>query len=115
MSTIGLLFIILAKICHTLLNMYQFVVIVAVIMTWIRPSPTNDFIRTLLVTAFKLTEPVFSFVRRKLPKSFFSFGIDFTPIIVLFAIYAVDILLTSLFMDIGIRLRMGAMPSAPVD
>lgn len=63
-----------------LLNIYFWVVFVAVILTWIEPNPYNPIVRFL----YAVTEPVFDLVREHLPVVFG--GIDFSPMIVLLAI-----------------------------
>ena len=56
-------------------------VIIAAVITWVRPDPYNPIVRTLRL----LTEPVFYRVRKWLPFTYSS-GLDFSPIIVLLAI-----------------------------
>jgi YggT family protein len=63
-----------------LLNLYFWVVFVAVILTWIEPNPYNPIVRFI----YSITEPVFDFVREHLPVVFG--GIDFSPMVVLLAI-----------------------------
>jgi YggT family protein len=63
-----------------LLNLYFWVVLIAVILTWIEPNPYNPIVRFL----YAMTEPVFDFVRNHLPTVFG--GIDLSPIVVMLAI-----------------------------
>jgi YggT family protein len=63
-----------------ILNIYFWIVFVAVILTWIEPNPYNPIVRFL----YAVTEPVFDFVREHLPVVFG--GIDLSPMIVLLAI-----------------------------
>jgi len=116
MFILGDVIITVANVIHIIFSLYQVVIFVAVIMSWIRPNPQVEFVRTILIVITRLTEPVFSWVRQKLPKSFLSLGIDFTPIIVLIAVYAADSLLYRILMNIGIRLSLGATtPDSPQD
>ena len=74
-----------------ILNLYFWVVLIAVLLTWVNPDPYNPIVRFL----HSVTEPVFDFVREHLPVVFG--GIDLSPIIVLFAIGFVQrVVLTSL-------------------
>ncbi len=115
MFSLGYILIVIAKIIHTVLSIYQFIVLAAVIMSWIRPNPSHEVIRTIIIAINRLTEPVFFQVRKRLPRSFFPGGLDFTPIIVLLALYFIDMLFSGLLMDIGFRLRMGAVTAPPMD
>jgi YggT family protein len=63
-----------------LLNLYFWIVFIAVILTWIEPNPYNPIVRFL----YSVTEPVFDFVREHLPVVFG--GIDLSPMVVLLAI-----------------------------
>jgi YggT family protein len=63
-----------------ILNLYFWIVFIAVILSWIEPNPYNPIVRFL----YSVTEPVFDFVREHLPVVFG--GIDFSPMIVLLAI-----------------------------
>ena len=56
------------------LNLYFWVVIVAAVLSWVRPDPYNPVVRALRT----LTEPVFYRVRKWLPFTYTN-GIDFSP------------------------------------
>jgi YggT family protein len=74
-----------------LLNIYFWIVFIAVLLTWIEPNPYNPIVRFL----YSVTEPVFDFVREHLPVVFG--GIDLSPIIVLLAIGFIQrVVLTSI-------------------
>ncbi|MBF0105493.1 MAG: YggT family protein [Deltaproteobacteria bacterium] len=99
----GLLAIILktlAVLIHYVLVFYTWVILASVIISWVRPAPSNEIIRTILITVIKLTEPVFKWVRAKLPKAFLSTGLDLTPMIVLFALMAADMLVVESLFEI---------------
>ena len=70
-----------AMILGSLLNLYFWIVIIAAVLTWVRPDPYNPIVRTLRA----LTEPVFYRVRKWLPFTYSS-GMDFSPVVVLLAI-----------------------------
>ncbi len=71
-----------------LLDLYYWVVIVAVIVSWLIAfnviNTYNNFVRTLVTAIGALTEPVFRQVRRVIPP--FG-GLDLSPLIVLVAIW----------------------------
>ena len=62
-----------------LLQIYVWIVIIATLLTWIRPDPYNPIVRTL----YGMTEPVFDWVREHLPVYFG--GLDLSPIVVIIA------------------------------
>ncbi len=70
----------LAGVINVVLQFYMWIVIIAALISWVSPDPSNPFVRFL----YSVTEPVFSFVRRILP--FPRMGIDLSPFIVILAI-----------------------------
>lgn len=105
MAILGLLLIAIAKILDMALSFYNMVVFGAVIMSWFRPDPRNPVIRVIR----QLTEPVFSFIRKRLPASFFRGGLDVTPIIVFAAIIFLQTVVVGTLYEAGLGLRMKSM------
>ena len=70
-----------AMILGSLLSLYFWIVIIAAVLTWVRPDPYNPIVRTLRA----LTEPVFYRVRKWLPFTYIT-GMDFSPVVVLLSI-----------------------------
>ena len=74
-----------------LLNLYQWVVIVAVIASWLVVfnvvNVANPIVRQILRALDALTEPVFRQVRRVIPAIG---GLDLSPLIVLIAIWFLE-------------------------
>jgi YggT family protein len=73
-----------ASLLSSLLQVYLWVVIIAAVMSWIEPNPDNPIVRII----YSMTEPVFDWVRRRLPV-FFG-GLDFSPLIVMLVIWFVQ-------------------------
>ena len=71
----------IAKILNIGLSLYMWIVIGRAIISWVNPDPYNPIVKFL----FAVTEPVLSFIRRKIPTNFG--GIDFSPILVIVALY----------------------------
>ena len=71
-----------------ILGFYQWVVLIAVIMSWLTAfnviNERNNFVRTVLTVLYKLTEPVFRPIRRILHNLG---GLDLSPLVVLLAIF----------------------------
>lgn len=75
----------IALVLGSLLNIYFWIVVIAAVLTWVRPDPYNPIVRTLQL----LTEPVFYRVRKWLPFTYTS-GLDFSPVVVLLAIELIN-------------------------
>ena len=73
-----------------MLELYKWVIIISALITWVNPDPSNPVVQVLR----RLTEPVYSFIRRYIPTSIG--GIDLAPIIVIFAIIFAQQLLRNL-------------------
>lgn len=77
----------LLYIFNTILGLYELVVILAVLASWLIPmgvlSPRNDVVRSILNVLDALTEPVLRRIRRIVPPLG---GIDFSPVILLIAL-----------------------------
>ena len=84
MFVISNLVLALANILHIVLNLYMWIVIARAILSWVNPDPYNPIVRFL----YNVTEPVLYAIRRRVPM-FFG-GIDFSPMVVILAIYFLD-------------------------
>ena len=71
----------LAKLVEILLGVYMSIVIGRAILSWVNPDPYNPIVRFL----HDVTEPVLSRIRRIIPA--FGGGMDFSPMILILAIY----------------------------
>jgi YggT family protein len=72
-----------------LLDLYAFVVIVSVALSWLRLSPENPVVRFVAA----LTEPVLAPIRKRLPAVG---GLDLSPLLLLLVLELVKRLLTRL-------------------
>ncbi|MGC9351321.1 MAG: YggT family protein, partial [Sulfurovum sp.] len=73
---------------HTLFTLYIWIVIIAALISFVQPDPRNPIVQIL----HRLTEPVLSFIRRKLPFVVFS-GVDLSPLVVILGLQFLDILM----------------------
>ena len=80
----------LVQIVHTVITIYIWVVIIAALVTWVRPDPFNPIVQTL----YRLTEPVYARIRRYIPTTIG--GIDLSPIVVILGLQFIDIFLMRL-------------------
>jgi YggT family protein len=69
-----------------LLNIYQFILLVRVLMSWFRPDPYNPIVKLL----YDLTEPVLRPIREALPRTGM---MDFSPLVAFLLIFALQRLL----------------------
>ena len=99
MFVIGNLFGAIAMVLHYALMLYMWVVIARAVISWVSPDPYNPIVQFL----YRATEPVLEPIRRKLPGG--GFGIDFSPLIVILAIYFLDEFLVRSLQQIAIQLR----------
>jgi YggT family protein len=79
-----------------ILNIYWWVVIAAVIVSWLTAfnviNPYNNFVRTLLRILNALTDPVFRTIRKVIPPIG---GLDFSPLVVIVLIATLQYAMTS--------------------
>lgn len=73
----------------SLINIYMWVVIIRVLISWINPDPYNPIVQFLRA----VTDPALEAMRRFVPRFLWSTRLDFTP---LFLIIALRILLFAL-------------------
>lgn len=86
----------LAVVLNSLLSLYWWIVIIAVLVTWVNPDPRNPIVRFLRAA----TEPLFWQIRRWLP--FVVIGaLDLSPIIVLFGIEFLRMLVVRTLFDLS--------------
>ena len=78
------LFTAIANILNIIVTVYTWIIIAAALISWVRPDPSSPVVQLL----YRLTEPVYSFIRRYIKTNFN--GIDFAPLIVLLALQLID-------------------------
>ena len=81
----GNLFLALANLIHLVLMAYFWIIIARAILSWVSPDPFNPIVRFL----YRVTEPVLRPIRHRLPT--LSMGIDLSPMVVILAIYFLDL------------------------
>ena len=85
------LFYAIIQLLHSVINMYIWVVIIAAILSLLQLDSRNPIVEVLN----RLTQPAFSFVRKKMPFVVFS-GIDLSPIVIILGLQFTDTLLLGL-------------------
>jgi YggT family protein len=84
MPIIGYFLIALARVVDAVLLAYMWIVIAGALLSWVNPNPYHPIARSILKFIYNVTEPLLYRIRRSLPVSFS--GIDFSPLVVIFAI-----------------------------
>lgn len=81
MFIVAYFFYALAQILDMVIYAYMLVVVARAILSWVSPDPYNPIVRFL----YNVTEPVLIRIRRVIPAA--AGGIDFTPMILILALY----------------------------
>lgn len=81
MYVVGYFLMAVANVLNFVLLLYMWIVIARAVLSWVNPDPFNPIVRFI----HNITEPLLYQIRTKIPITFG--GIDFSPIIVIAAIY----------------------------
>ena len=92
------LLIAVASILDFALTAYMWVIIIRAVLTWVNPDPYNPIVRAIA----SITDPVLSWLRRRLP--LMAGSIDFSPLVVIFVIYFLRSFLVKTLYDVAMRL-----------
>jgi len=76
---------------RSIATLYIWVIIIASFLSFVRPDPHNPIVQVL----YRLTEPVFAFIRKKLPFVLMG-GIDLSPLVIIFGLQFIDIILRNI-------------------
>ena len=90
MSALANIFVGIGGILHSLLTIYIWVIIIAALLSWVRPDPYNPIVQFLT----RITSPAYHLVRRMMPTTFN--GIDLAPLIIIIGLQVIDIVLITL-------------------
>ena len=89
----NIIFSALGQTLHTVITLYIWIIIIASLMSFVRPDPSQPLVQAL----YRLTEPVLGYVRAKLPFVVFS-GVDLSPLLVILALQLFDnVIINTLF------------------
>jgi YggT family protein len=78
------------------LKAYMWIIIIRALLSWVNPDPWNPIVRFL----YQVTEPVLRPIRQRLPSA----GIDFSPVVVILAIYFLELFLIRVIVEMAYRL-----------
>lgn len=92
----------IATVINFMLTAYLWIVIGSAIVSWVNADPWNPIVRFLRAA----TDPLYRRLRRAFP-FLAAGGIDFTPLIVIAAIYFLDAFLVGSLQDYARQMRLG--------
>ncbi len=95
MSALANIIVGIGGIVHSLLTIYIWVIIIAALLSWVRPDPYNPIVQFLT----RITSPAYQLVRRVMPTTYN--GIDFAPLIIIIALQVIDIVLVTLLNSVA--------------
>jgi YggT family protein len=81
----------IAQTIHTVTTLYIWIIIISALLSFVRPDPGNPLVQAI----YRLTEPLFIWVRRKMPFLVIS-GMDLSPVLIIIALQFLDIFITGL-------------------
>ncbi|MFW5979840.1 MAG: YggT family protein [Bacillota bacterium] len=76
--------VLLINVITVLFRLLDWLIIARVILSWVRPNPSNKQWRHVISFVFQVTEPILAPIRRLLPTG--NMGIDFSPIVAILAL-----------------------------
>jgi YggT family protein len=89
----------LAGVLNWVLWAYMWIIIIRALLSWVNPDPRNPIVQFLN----RVTEPVLAPLRRRLPT--WQWGIDFSPLVAILAIYFIQRFVVGSIMDLAWRIR----------
>jgi YggT family protein len=91
MSDLGFAILQIGSIFSGLITIYIWVLIIAALLSFVNPDPYNPIVQFL----HRVTQPVYSFVR-KLIRTDFN-GLDLAPLVIIIALQILEVLMKYLF------------------
>ena len=76
------------QLLHTVITIYIWIIIIAALLSFVRPDPSNPIVQFI----YRITEPVYGFIRRKMPFLIVG-GIDLSPIVIILGLQFIDTLM----------------------
>lgn len=97
---IGTLLNAVAMIVSMLINLYVWVIVIAALISWVRPDPYNPIVQVLN----RLTQPLYARLRSIIPTAIN--GIDFAPLIVAVLLKFIDLSLVQILANYAKSLQI---------
>ena len=97
MFVVGNFLLAIAGMLQIVINLFYFLVIAAVILSWVSPDPRNPIVQFIYST----TDPLFSKVRKYVRPIGM---LDLSPIVVILALYFINAFLVKSLQDFGVHM-----------
>jgi len=91
MSDLGMAVIQLAGLFNGLINVYIWVLIIAVLLSFVNPDPYNPVVQFL----YRVTNPAYLYIRRYMKTDFN--GLDLAPLVLIVGLQIITIIISLLF------------------
>lgn len=75
----------IVELLHTIISLYIIIVIISAFVSFVRPDPYHPLVQAL----YKLTEPLYSIIRKNMPFVVIG-GIDLSPLIIVLGLQFID-------------------------
>ncbi len=75
----------IVQLLHTVITVYIWIVIISALLSFVRPDPNNPIVQTL----YRMTEPVYAFLRHKMPFLIMG-GLDLSPLVIILGLQFLD-------------------------
>ncbi len=75
----------IVQLIHTVINLYIWIVIIAALLSFVRPDPSNPIVQIL----YRMTEPLYIWMHRKMPFLVIG-GIDLSPLVIILGLQFID-------------------------
>lgn len=102
MMPLGIFLKSLAKVLNWGLGIYFWIIVARALVSFVNPDPYNPIVRFL----YRVTDPVLSFLRRRFGLVYG--GLDFSPMVVLGAIYFLQEFLVNILYSYGSQILQQA-------
>jgi len=73
------------QLLHTVINAYIWIIIIAALLSFVRPDPSNPIVQFL----YRVTEPLYRLIRQKMPFLIMG-GIDLSPLVIILGLQFID-------------------------
>lgn len=90
----------LAVVLNVVITTVMWIIIIRALLSWVNPDPNNPIVQML----YGISEPILAPVRRILPFSM-RFGLDLSPMILILALYFLQLFLVPTLRDLAFRLK----------
>lgn len=94
----------LAMVIHTVFQIYWWILIARIILSWVNPNPMNDIIRQIIYFVYRATDPVLYKIRQVFPFLVVG-GLDLSPIALFLVLGFVDQFVYYTLLDLARTMR----------